>query len=382
MGASQNLNRIVDIDVYTDKVAATRETFNIALILGSTNVIPASERLRNYLSVDDMLEDGFSLTDPEYIAANIYFSQSPAPDEVYIGRQDLTSSPAETILEALQDCRTKNTAWYIAVCPEADNDDHKLIAAYVETATPSTVYFFNSSDADILEAAPSPVDIVGYLKALSYSRTMAIYGTTQSAVYPNNIYEAAAAAGRACGLTTGLANSAYTMKFKDLVGIATEPLTTAQITNMEAKNCNVYLYYNKFYNWFEQGEMVNGMFYDRRVFLDMLVNDIQLSVADLLNAAVKIPQTDSGVTQLIQACNSACENSKTLGFLGPGTWTGVDVLNLKNGDTLPKGYLVQAASLADQSTADRTARKSPTLYVAIKEAGAIHSVLIGIYDNQ
>jgi hypothetical protein len=128
--------------------------------------------------------------------------------------------------------------------------------------------------------------------------------------------------------------------------------------------------------------MVNGMFYDRRVFIDMLVNDMQLSVADLFNAAVKVPQTEPGVTQLMHEINQACERSRVVGFLGPGEWTGVQVMNLKNGDFLPNGYLVQAQSLADQSTADRTARKAPTMYVAVKESGAFHSCLIGVYDNQ
>jgi len=38
--------------------------------------------------------------------------------------------------------------------------------------------------------------------------------------------------------------------------------------------------------------------------------------------------------------------------------------------------------LASQSQADREARESVPLYVAIKEAGAVHSVLIGVYVNR
>jgi len=70
------------------------------------------------------------------------------------------------------------------------------------------------------------------------------------------------------------------------------------------------------------------------------------------------------------------------GFLAPGQWNGQNILNLSTGDMLPKGYLVQAEPVASQAQADREARKCPPIYVAIKEAGAIHSLLIGVYVNR
>ena len=85
---------------------------------------------------------------------------------------------------------------------------------------------------------------------------------------------------------------------------------------------------------------------------------------------------------MIHACNEACDEAVRIGFLGPGTWTGANVLNLKTDDPLPSGYLVQAESLSTQSQADREARESVPLYIAIKEAGAVHSVLIGVYVNR
>ena len=128
--------------------------------------------------------------------------------------------------------------------------------------------------------------------------------------------------------------------------------------------------------------MANGQFFDEIINLDMLANNIQLSVMDLLYGNPKIPDTDPGVTQIIHTINVACENAISLGFLAPGTWTGLPILNLKTGDMLPRGYMVQAPAVSTQSIADRSARKSPPIYVAIKEAGAIHSVLIGVYVDR
>ena len=376
---TRSLDSIVDIQVLVSPLAAARSSFNQALIIGDTNVIPVLDRLKLYESAAEVLED-FALTDPEYIAANIYFSQSPAPDKLWIGRQD--SGSGETIVEALQACREASTEWYIAICLGAAYADHIACAAYIETATPSSVYAYTTSDADCLTGTASPPDIFTYLKALGYSRSIGQYATTQTAVYPNNIYAIVAIMGYACGQNSGLANSAFTLKFKQETGIAIEPLSSSQITIIEGNYGNLYLEYADYYTIFEQGRMADGTFFDERINLDMFANNLQLTLMDLLYQNPKIPQTDAGVTQLIQACNEACDEAVRIGFLGPGTWTGPNVLNLKYDDPLPAGYLVQAEALSTQTQADREARKSVPLYIAIKESGAVHSCLIGVYVNR
>jgi hypothetical protein len=379
-----SLDRIVDISVEVSPLAAPRATFNELLIVGSTVNITKAERVRVYEAAADMLDDGFDVDDPEYIAALIYFSQSPSPRRLWVGRQDLTGTP-ESCLVAITACRDASFDWYIGICLNAVKADHEAIALWAEAAAPSTIYAFTTDDADAIAAAPSPAGIFEYLKGLDYSRTIGQYSTDQGGspvAYPNNVYAVVAIMGYACGQNTGLAGSAFTLKFKQEVGISTEPLTTTQVGYIENQNGNVYLSYGDSYSFFEQGVMADGSFFDEKINLDMLVNNIQLSVLDLLNSTPKVPQTDPGITQIIHAINQACEQAVSVGFLAPGEWTGVDILNLRNGDTLPKGYLVQAGSLADQSTADRQARKSPPIYVAIKEAGAVHSLVLGVYVNR
>ena len=376
---TRSLDSIVDIQVLVSPLAAARSSFNQTLIIGNTNVISVSDRLKLYESAAEVLED-FALTDPEYIAANIYFSQSPAPDKLWIGRQD--SGSGETLVEALQACREASTEWYIAICLGAEYADHVACAAYIETATPSSVYAYTTSDADCLTGTASPPDIFTYLKSLGYSRSIGQYATTQTAVYPNNIYAIVAIMGYACGQNSGLANSAFTLKFKQETGIAIEPLTSSQVAIIESNYGNLYLEYADYYTIFEQGRMADGTFFDERINLDMFTNNLQLTIMDLLYQNPKIPQTDAGVTQLIQACNEACDEAVRIGFLGPGTWTGPNILNLKYDDPLPAGYLVQAEALSTQTQADREARKSVPLYIAIKESGAVHSVLVGVYVNR
>jgi hypothetical protein len=368
---TRNLDSIVNVTVQISPQAAPRATFNQLLVIGTSEIIPAAERLRLYENADDLLTDGFENNSMEYEAALLYFSQSPQPDKLWVGRQDLTAQPAETPLSAAQACRAENHQWYVLVVLAATDVDNQAIAAWAQAANPATLFGYTSDDPLIIDAGSS-ADIMSALKGLGYSRTIGQYSTISDKAI-------VAILGYAMGKNTGLINSAFTLKFKQEIGIQTEALSATVINTILGKNGNIYLNYADYYNIFQEGKMANGFFFDRMINLDMLVSNIQLTVMDLLYGRPKIPQTDSGVTAIIHAVSQPLDNAVDIGYLASGVWDGPDVLNLHSGDMMPRGYVVQAQPIAQQSRADRDARKSPPIYVAIHEAGAIHSVLIGVY---
>ena len=71
-----------------------------------------------------------------------------------------------------------------------------------------------------------------------------------------------------------------------------------------------------------------------------------------------------------------------IGFLASGVWNGNDVLELTAGDTLPNGYLIQSEPIDKQSQSDRDNRIAPPIYIALKLAGAIHSVVVQVDVNR
>lgn len=462
--ATLPLSEIVDVTVQIAPQAPAAPEFNQALIIGNSGVIPttgAQARIRQYFTLAEMIADGFATSDPEYIAAQIYLSQVPAPQNgIWIGAQDpsgmhtlnitsgghagtgytvgevvtvvqggasggtikvlslggsgavatfavLTAGTGYTVGTALATtgatgtglelditvvgesallaaiaCRTASLSWYLFMVTDAVDADHLDLAGFAQAATPNTVYMFSTADAAVLNNSAGNLFI--QLKALDYNRTLGIYNTTQSGLFPNNIYAAAAIMGVAMGLNTGLAGSYYTLKFKQLVGITTEPLTPTQIggpggSGMEGNNGNLYLSYGSQFNIFEQGTMFNGQFFDEIINLDMLVANIGINVMDVLISQPSIPQTDSGETQLIQAVAAAANQSRLIGFIAPGTWEGVQIIKLVPGQTLPDGFLAQAFPYSTQSPVDRAARKAMPIYLAIIEAGAVHFITIGVF---
>lgn len=473
MGASPALplSDIVNVTVLVSPQLPNNPTFNQGLIVGTSAVIPsvgASSRLRQYTSLAGMVADGFTTSQPEYLAASLYFGQNPAARFLWVGRQDLTAliggtiaaagtvyavgdtgtiaggtagklaiyqvtaisggggtGPVtgikiisggsgytaavgvattattgtgtgltitttalvgETPLIAITACRNAQSAWYAVMSTTAVNADHLAIALYAQSAKPPMMYFLTTSDAAVLNNTPG--NLCATLQAANYNRVWSLYSTTQAGAWPNNIYACAAAMGVAMGLNTGLANSFFTMMFKVLAGVGSEPLTDNQVATLggvpgstNGINCNIYVGYANVpaYTFNQLGAMANGQFLDEVLNLDMLSAAIQFNVMNVLISLPSAPQTDPGQTLLLHAVNQACQAAVSRGFIAPGVWGGVTILNLTNGDSVPAGYLSQSPPYSTQSPANRQARQSMPIYVAIIEAGAVNFVLIGVY---
>jgi hypothetical protein len=403
-----------------------------------------------------MLSDGFTNSDPEYIAMQIYFSQTPQATFGWVGRQDLTAlktitidapgtgwavgdvfsitqsgasfgfgvvtaessgvpsavavavsqqgtgytvatgltttavSPSvgigltvnitaigESLLQAAEACRAANSVWYGLAVNNPTASDNIAIAEWADALWQTTRYYPWSSDTGIPNSTAGNVAL--QLQALKL-RVLGIYSTTQGGLYPNNIYAAAGLMGAEMGLNTGLANSFFTMAHKQIAGIAPEPLTQTQYDNILAASFNVYANFGS-YTLLEAGFMSNGAPSYLWINLAMLVANLQIEELNVLQSTPAVPQTNAGEHLLIQAANNACANSALIGFLAGGTWEGAQVLNLDTGDALPSGYLNQAQPYSQQSAGDRAAGKAMPIYCAITTAGAVQSLLIGVYTQ-
>lgn len=350
-------------------IGTPRANFNLGLIVGTSTVISTGTRVAVYSSLAEMATAGFSLNSPEYLAATRYFAANSRPRQVAIGRQ----GTGETAVAALTACRLANTDWYTAFVPGASDSDSSAIAAYVEALTgPLTQYIFQSSTSAI--KAGTGGNLFETLKTSAYKRTLGIFST--------DAYIGAAVMGYAMGQVSNLANSAFTLKFKNLPGATDESLTTAQVTTIEGNNGNVYIQRIKGKPWFENGTSFSGAFFDEILYYDKLASDIQAAIADQLYRVNKLPQTDDGMAQLRSVVSVPCQQGVKMGYLAPGQWNGQPVLNLNPGDNLSAGYLIQSDSIDNQSQVDREARKAPNIYAAVKGAGAIHSVVIEIDVNR
>lgn len=93
-----NLSRICDVQIALNTTGVSLAGFSTMLIVGTH--VHSLSRVLTYTSADDMTADGFSDTDPLYLAAVDGFSQTPRPAAIKIGRRlaSLTTITVKNVL--------------------------------------------------------------------------------------------------------------------------------------------------------------------------------------------------------------------------------------------------------------------------------------------
>jgi hypothetical protein len=171
--------------------------------------------------------------------------------------------------------------------------------------------------------------------------------------------------------------------YKQLPGVLPEVLTETQATTLKDKRCNVYAEYQNDTAIVQYGTMAGDAYFDEIHGLDWFKDAVQNACYNLLyQSKTKIPQTDAGVNQLVNACASVCEEAVNNGLVAAGVWNADGFGQLERGDYLKTGYYIYAQPIALQSQADREERKAPPIQIAIKLAGAIHTVDLIIDVNR
>lgn len=85
MGASIDVSDIVNFTVVVSPTAIPYSNFGLPCIAGASSVIDVNQRVRSYSTLTGVAQD-FGTSAPEYLAAVPYFSQTPQPNQLLIGR--------------------------------------------------------------------------------------------------------------------------------------------------------------------------------------------------------------------------------------------------------------------------------------------------------
>jgi hypothetical protein len=112
MSKGLSVSDVVNVQVTLNPLAAAVRNFGALLILGSSAIIDTNERVRQYTTIAGVTAD-FPTTAPEYLAATLFFSQSPQPSVLYIGRWAKTATSGVLhggVLSAAQQAITNFTA--------------------------------------------------------------------------------------------------------------------------------------------------------------------------------------------------------------------------------------------------------------------------------
>lgn len=170
--------------------------------------------------------------------------------------------------------------------------------------------------------------------------------------------------------------SAFTMHLKDL-NIPAENYSQTEIQKAYNVGLDIYTIIG---NETSKGIFTSGAndFVDNIYNLMAYKEQMQVDVFNVLKGtSTKIAQTTQDVNKLVDQCEKTTAQFVRAGVFAPGTWTSPDFfgnIDVFKRNIEQQGFYFLAGKLSDQSTADRQARKSPTIQGAVKNAGAIHKV--------
>ena len=99
-------------------------------------------------------------------------------------------------------------------------------------------------------------------------------------------------------------------------------------------------------------------------------------------AIISGPTIAQGMSGLKGAFRKVCKAFVTNGTFAPGTWNSSSTFgdpddHVKN--IAAAGFYIYSDSIASQSQSDREMRIAPSIYIAAKDAGAIHSSDVTVY---
>lgn len=284
---------------------------------------------------------------------------------------------AETMVQAVVVLDGNALSWYgltLATTHVNTNAEYLPVCDYIEAAANPHILGISSQDAACYDPN-SVIDIAYVTGAANYNRTFVQYSAAP--------YVCASFFGRAVTVNFNGSNTTLTMMYKVEPGVTAEGLSSTQANALQNKSANVFVNYNNGTAIIQYGTVASGAYFDDIFGLDWLKQAIQTAVFNLLyTTPTKIPQTDAGNQLIANTITQVLVQSVNNGLVAPGQWNSAGFGQLKQGQFLNTGYYIFFPPIATQLQADREARKSVPFQIAVKLAGAIHTVDILVNVNR
>jgi hypothetical protein len=276
---------------------------------------------------------------------------------------------AETPVKCVTELANMSGMWYgltFAASTMPTDDQAVDVAAFIEGASISRIFGFTETDTRVLDAAWT-TDMASRLKALNYKRSFVTFSV--------NKYAVASMFGRAFSVNFSANRSTITLMYKQEPGVVAELLTETQAQTLKAKRCNVFVKYMNDTAIIQYGVMSGQAYFDEVHGLDWFVDALQTALYNLLyQSKTKIPQTDAGQNQLVNAAANVCAEAINNGLVAPGQWNADGFGQLERGQFLTEGFYIYTQPMALQDQSIREQRIAPPIQIALKLAGAIHEI--------
>lgn len=422
------ISDLVVVNVNVQDTQLTRAGFGTLLIVSDIESTVFSARTKIYNNIAEVDADFVSTLDI-HKALTAFFSQSPRPPTVKVGRQEIADSDLATALVAID---AEDQDYYALAHTNHLAVDFLAAKNFIKTRKKIHI---GSTDAQAELSVGSPLSLTGVTRvgqvatavaAVAHSLangdivkitgfnepeynitaevsnitatdfdyivtgTPATPGTGTGLWQPASIGELLNSANenRSALLWHHLADSEFpemawfadrlqtdpgssTWNLKTLIGItgsSITDLTSAEEAFVLGNNSNVYTLIGALgVAATREGKMGSGRFIDVQRSQDWMEQRISEGIIARLLAEPKIPYTDAGAAVLVAEISAVMNQAVGFGMLGP-------ILTSESGEF----FIITAPKVATQSAQDRSDRNFPGIVVENQIAGAIHTTTITV----
>lgn len=299
--------------------------------------------------------------------------QTSAPAAITI--TPTTTTVGETMAQAIT--RSIGLIPYFGIVANQIFDQaDTLAAAAVTQAQNKMELFVANQEADI--QAGGTLDL---LRSGSFHKSRGLYYGSDDT--QDCLDFMAGYAGR--GFSTNFSGSATTqnMQLKQLIGVQPDPSIDQSIyTLAKTAGADGYASFAGISGVYTSGE---NQYFDQVYNLGWFVDALQVALFNYLaSAATKIPQTESGMDGLKSVVRQVCLQAVNNSYVAAGQWNSATTFGNQQNFLLniqQAGFYVYSTPISQQSQADRAARIAPLIQIALKEAGAINSVIVNVFVN-
>lgn len=373
-------NRVVNVTLDRNDAYPARRGFGTPLMISTEEVageVDASNRTKLYASIEEVASDWVP-GDDVYEAAETFFARSPRPIQMKVGYVSLASSFTGNDLTAQLDLiYAADQDWYMLTIDKALRDNAALDELMEWIEAKNKFALIDSNDAGH-ETSGNTTSVSARNKG-QFERTAVFYHTDADE------WLAISAAGYMATRNFDEANSAYTLKFKELHTVAPVNLASAKISAITGftpgvgQSATVGHLANTYIDIGGRNFVVEGSTLKANVFVDeihatdwIIARTEEELLAVLLNND-RVKFDDSGMQVLASAARTVMQQAHRAGLIA-------DDLNPETGD-YEAAITYTVPSVFDVPASQRVNRIAPAIEVQFRYAGAVHYSTINYTMN-
>lgn len=363
MAIKNNLDEIVKVNIEIATPGSSDESFSNILMVVETpdKAADAMESIGTKVigisQAAELADYGFSVEHQAYIMATVAYSQTPAPDTIYVIVRQAANDEGELIYEKMSEVldRAKEAGgWYGIALSEAFLNAEDIEETIKWTESNQKLFGFTFMGNEL------PVSTTNYF------RSFAVYGGGVPDVETppvENYHISLAMMAKCFGYDPG----SETWALKALAAVSPCRLSTAMKKYCDDNNITYFTTYAKKNITSSMGGKVLGNeWIDTIRFRDWLKSDMQERVFNLLVLNQKVPFTDDGITGIEGKMEESLKEGQKVG--------GIATTEYDDDDNEIPGYTITIPKSAGLSDAQKASRQLMGCKFTARLAGAIQAV--------